>query len=122
MREDSLANQTDDAADENARADKERRAAGAGRVGFAFLSLRVCFGSRGADLFESLACHGAGRLFELNVVVHLASESIFLNLVQQRFITDAEIFRGLALVAEVCFQHALDLATFDDAQNAMSHV
>ena len=78
-------------------------------------SLRSCCWCGGADLFESLACRGASRLFEVNVVVHLASESIFLDLVEQGFITDAEVFGGLALVARVCFESALNLAAFDDA-------
>ena len=101
----------------------------------------MCFWSAGADLFESLACHGTGRLFELNVVLHLASERvlhieqrllfkryakllerIFLHLVQQRFITDAEIFSGAALVAAVCGERALNLTPFDQTQHAMRHV
>ena len=47
MREDTLADQADDAADENPGADKERRASGAGRSWFRG------FGGFSADLFDS---------------------------------------------------------------------
>src|SRR5690242_11557156 len=51
-----------------------------------------------------------------------ASERVFLHLVEERFITDAQVFGGLALVSLISFQRGFDLAAFDDAQDAMSYV
>jgi len=48
------------------------------------------------------------------------SESVFLNLVEKRFVTNAEILGGFALVAVICFQSASDLSAFDDAQGSLT--
>jgi hypothetical protein len=52
-----LPDETDDAADENAGADQERRATGARMRGFCFCGR---FGKRCADLFDSFAGNFAG--------------------------------------------------------------
>jgi hypothetical protein len=49
------------------------------------------------------------------------SESVFLNLVEERFVTDAEIVSSLTLVTGVRFECAKNFLSFDNAQRPVRH-
>src|SRR6185369_16241436 len=51
-----------------------------------------------------------------------ASERVVLHFVEKRFVTDAKVFGGLALVSEIRCERSLDFAAFDETQHAMGHV
>src|SRR6185437_16714413 len=113
MGEDPLPDEADDTADENSGADSKSGTASADFSVGGFGGFRAT-AFRSANLFERFA-----RNHSRSVVLHLISESVFLDFVEQCLVADAEVFGGLTLVTQICLQCAANLFAFDKTQGAM---
>jgi hypothetical protein len=126
MSKDSLADQTNNATEEDSCTDKESRSGRTRLAGSGWWSVR----SAGADLFKRLASDSTGTLLRLGFGTESAlggsfisrSKSVLLQLIEQCLVTDAKVFGSLSLVATICFQDRGDLLPLGKRLRTLGHV